>query len=69
MTDKADTVRESPTNQEIAADLPAMTVVGQTAEADNTNHHSTAVGTGEAPHHSKSTPLQLESRHPLSSNH
>ena len=65
MTDKADTVRESPTNQEIVADLPVMTVADQTAEADITNHHSTAIGTEGAPHHSRSTPSQLQSRNPL----
>ena len=64
MTDKADTVRESPTNQEIAADLPVVTVADQTAEADITNHHNAAIGTEGAPHHSRSIPSQLQSRNP-----
>ena len=54
MTDKADTVRESPTNQEIAADLPAMTLADHPKEAD---HTIDAQEDTEAPHLTMSIPL------------
>ena len=57
MTDKADTVRESPTDQESAEDLQAHLPADQVAEADQTTD---AQEDTEAPHHITSTFLPLQ---------
>ena len=66
MRGRVDTVRESQTDQETAADLLAATAADPAVEADPLEIYSTVTDTKGAPHHTISipSPLHKTAKHP-----